>query len=75
MKKSNDTQIGCLDSLNFLKIQGRDFHSRITVYLKRILGVTVDLIDSSQSTVAMRCLLIESSRLIPDCLIGDEGLR
>ena len=38
MKKSNDTRIGCLDNLNFLKIQGRNFHSRRIVYLKGKIG-------------------------------------
>ena len=75
MKKSNDTRIGCLDSLNFSKIQGRNFRSRRTVYLKGKLGVTVDLMDSSRSTVAMRRPLIESSRLSLVCSIDDEGLR
>ena len=73
MKKSNDTRIGCLDSLNFSKIQGPVFRSRRIVYLKENLGVTIDLTDASQSTVVMNRLLIESSRLSPGRSIDDEG--
>ena len=75
INKSNGTRIVCLDSSNFSKIQRRSFHSRRTVYLNRKLGVTVDLMDSSRSTVMMRRLLIEPSRLSPKHSIGDEGLR
>ena len=38
MKKSNGTRIGCLDSSNLSKIQGRIFPSRRTSYLKEKFG-------------------------------------
>ena len=60
-KKSNDTQIVMSRQFDYLENSRAVFSVEEQVNLKEILGVTVDLMDSSQSTVTMRRLLIESS--------------
>ena len=74
-KKSNGTQIVVSRQFDYLENSRAVFSIEEQVYFKRKLGVTIDLTDSSQSTVTMRRLLIESSRLSLEHLIDDEGLR
>ena len=60
-KKSNSTRTVVSRQFDYLENSRAVFSVEEQFNLKGNLGVTVDLTDSSRSTVAMRRLLIESS--------------
>ena len=60
-KKSNGTRIVVCRQFDYLKNSRATFSVEEQLNLKGNFGVTVDLTDSSRSTVVMRLLLIESS--------------
>ena len=74
-KKSNSTRIVVSRQFDYVDNSRATFFVEKQFNLKGNLGVTVDLTDSSRSTIAMRRLLIESSWLSPEQSIDDEGLR
>ena len=74
-RKSNDTRIVVSRQFNYIENSRAVFYVEEQFNLKGNLGLTIDLMDSSRSTVAMKRMLIETVRLSRIRSITNGGLR